>query len=121
MLVGTWNLGGLGGKGGEVCEELRRRIIDVCCLQEVIWRGMDAGDKRKESFYDELRWEWDMHSADDLAICLGDFNGYVGRHIDDFHVVYFRGIWKEECYWSIVWRRNYVCQIHGLRERKSGR
>ena len=32
--VGMWNLGSLGGKGGEGCEELRR-MIDVCCLQDV--------------------------------------------------------------------------------------
>ena len=32
--VGMWNLGSLSGKGG-VCEELRKRMIDVCCLQEV--------------------------------------------------------------------------------------
>ena len=24
-------------KGGEACEELRKRMIDVCCLQEVRW------------------------------------------------------------------------------------
>ena len=28
---------------------------------------------RKNSFYDELKCEWDMHSAD-------DFNGHVGGH-----------------------------------------
>ena len=33
------NLGSLGGKGGEVCEELRKRMIYVCCLQKVRWRG----------------------------------------------------------------------------------
>ena len=38
----------------------------------------------KAVFYDELKCEWDMHSADDLAMCLGDFNGHVGRHIDEF-------------------------------------
>ena len=27
---------------GDVCEELRKRIIDVCCLQEVKWRGQGA-------------------------------------------------------------------------------
>ena len=26
-----------------------------------------------------------MHSADDLVMCLGDFNGHVGRHIDGVH------------------------------------
>ena len=30
--VGMWNLGSLSGNGGEVCEELRKRMIDVCCL-----------------------------------------------------------------------------------------
>ena len=25
----------------------------------------------KQSFYDELKCEWDMHSADDLAKCMG--------------------------------------------------
>ena len=33
--IGMWNLGKLSGKGGEVCKEMRKRIIDVCCLQEV--------------------------------------------------------------------------------------
>ena len=36
--VGTWNVGSLSRKG-EVCEELRKRMIDVCCLQEVKSRG----------------------------------------------------------------------------------
>ena len=26
-----------------------------------------------------------MHSSDDLRMCLGDFNGHVGRHIDGLH------------------------------------
>ena len=30
--VGTWKLGSLSGKR-EVCEDLRKRMIDVCCLQ----------------------------------------------------------------------------------------
>ena len=29
-----------------------------------------------------------MHSAVDLAICLGDFNGHIGRHIDALDEVY---------------------------------
>ena len=33
--VGAWNLGSLSGRGREVCEELRNRMIDLCCLQEV--------------------------------------------------------------------------------------
>ena len=36
------NLGSLRGKGGAVCEELRNRMIDVRCLQEVRWRRHGA-------------------------------------------------------------------------------
>ena len=39
--VGTYNSGSLSGKG-EDCEELRKRMIDVCCLQEVSWGGLGA-------------------------------------------------------------------------------
>ena len=42
----------------------------------------------KQSFYDELKCELDMHSADDLAMCLGDIKGHVGRPIGGFDVVY---------------------------------
>ena len=32
---GTWNIGTLKGKSGEVCEVLHRRKVKVCCIQEV--------------------------------------------------------------------------------------
>ena len=151
--VGTYNLGSLSGavSGGVVCEELRKNMIDVCCLQEVRWRGHGARmlgmkgrcnvfwsekgvggvavmvkeelcekfvevrrvgncvmtvvvvfeedvlrlicgyapqsgrslEGKKQSFYDELKCEWNMHSAGALVICLADFNGH-SRHIDGF-------------------------------------
>ena len=36
--VGVSNIGSLSGKR-EVCGELRKWMIDLCCLQEVRWRG----------------------------------------------------------------------------------
>ena len=41
--VGTWNLDSLSGRGGEFCEELTKRMIDVCCFHEMIWGGQGAG------------------------------------------------------------------------------
>ena len=38
--------------------------------------------EEKQSFNDKVKSEWDMHYADNLAMCLDDCNGYVGRHID---------------------------------------
>ena len=30
--VGTWNVGSLSGNGGEVCEKLKKRMIDVSLM-----------------------------------------------------------------------------------------
>ena len=43
---------------------------------------------RKKSFHDEQKCEWDMHSANDSAMCYDDFNGNVDRHIDGFDGVH---------------------------------
>ena len=40
--------------------------------------------EENQSFHDELKGEWDMHSADDLVMCVGDFSRHVGRYIDGF-------------------------------------
>ena len=40
--VGTWIIGSMSGRGTEVCEELRKRRLDLCCLQEIRWRGQGA-------------------------------------------------------------------------------
>ena len=47
--------------------------------------------EEKQSFYDELKCEWDMHSAGDSVMCLRDFGGYVGLHIVGVHRGYFVG------------------------------
>lgn len=156
--VGSWNVGSLRGKGVEICEELRKRRVDVCCVQEVRWRGEGArmmgveGRKyklwwkgnndgvggvgvlvkeelcekvvevrrrndrvmtivmvfeeevvrlicgyapqsgrtreEKECFYDELAGELDVHSEGELVLCVGDFNGHVGKRFDGFEGVH---------------------------------
>ena len=41
-----------------------------------------------KSFYDYMKCVRDIHSADDLVMCLGKYNGHVGRHIDEFDGVH---------------------------------
>ena len=79
----------------EPCEKLaeERRVSDrvmthVVVIEEDVLRltcgyALQSGGslEEKQSFY-ELKCVLDMHTADDLVICLGDFNGHVGRHID---------------------------------------
>ena len=50
-----------------VFEEDVLRLICVHAPQS--GRSLDE----KQSFYDKLKCDWDMHSADDLVMCLGDF------------------------------------------------
>ena len=79
----------------ELCEkvvDVRRvsdRVMTFVVFEEDVLR-MTCGHapqsgrclEEKQCSYDELKCEWDMHFADDLAMCLGDINGNVGRHID---------------------------------------
>ena len=40
--LSSWNVGTMRGRSGEIVETLARRKIDVCCVQEVRWRGASA-------------------------------------------------------------------------------
>ena len=42
LRFGTLNVGSLSGRKTEVCEELRKRRVDVCCVHEVRWKGQGA-------------------------------------------------------------------------------
>ena len=86
----------------ELCEQVVevRRVSDrvmtlVIAFEEDVLRlicgyapqsGRSLEDK--QSLYDELKCDLYVHSSDDLVMCLGDFNGHVGRYIDDIDVVH---------------------------------
>ena len=38
----TWNVGSISGKWGEISETLKRCCVDICCVQEVRWKGQGA-------------------------------------------------------------------------------
>ena len=40
--LGSWNVGSMHRRSGEVVEVLERRKVDVCCVQEVRWSGESA-------------------------------------------------------------------------------
>ena len=56
MRLGMWNFGSLSGKRGYVCDELRKRMINVCCLQEVRWRGQGTRMLVMNGWRYKLRW-----------------------------------------------------------------
>jgi exonuclease III len=36
--IASWNVGSLSKKSGEVVEVLKKRRVDVCCIQEARWK-----------------------------------------------------------------------------------
>ena len=50
---GTWNIGTLKGRSGEVCEVLCRRKVKDCCIQEVRWK--DEGSRALQGY--KLIWK----------------------------------------------------------------
>ena len=50
---GTWNIGTLKGKSGDVCEVLHRWKVKVCCIQEARWK--DEGSRALQGY--KLIWK----------------------------------------------------------------
>ena len=42
LKVASWNIGTMRGRSSEIVETITRRNIDLCCVQEVRWRGASA-------------------------------------------------------------------------------
>ena len=67
-----------------------------------------------------------MHSADDLVMCLGDFNGHVGRNIDGFYGVHGGyGVGQRNFEGRMLLQfcleKEFLCQMYGFRNRKRGK
>ena len=63
--VGSWNVGTMKGRSGEVVETLQRREVDLCCVQEVRFAGKGARMiEGKEGFY-KLIWNNRSKKNDD--------------------------------------------------------
>ena len=44
------------GKGTKVCEQLRKKELDMCCLQEVRWRGQGTRFVGTRNWTYKLQW-----------------------------------------------------------------
>lgn len=72
LRVATANVGTLRGRAGEVVETISRRNIDICCLQEVRWRG--AGTRLitgKDSQY-KLFWVGNKEGNNGVGVLLAE-------------------------------------------------
>ena len=66
--VGTWNVESMSGRGTEVCEELRKRRMDVYCLQEVRWRGQGGRFMGVKAKRYKLWWSGNSDGTGDVGV-----------------------------------------------------
>ena len=67
------------------------------------------GLEEKQTFCEELKGVWYMHSADTLVVCLGYFSRHVHRHIDGVHEGYGVGLGNLEGRMLLEFCLRFVC------------
>jgi len=67
--IATWNVGTMTGKSMEVAEALKRRKVDVACIQEVKWKGKKA---REIGMGYKLFYSGESRSRNGVGIILKD-------------------------------------------------
>ena len=68
-----------------MCLIFREEMIQVMCVYAP---QSEKPDIQKDKFYDELIYEWDMKGTKKLTLGIGDFNGHVGKKVDEFESVH---------------------------------
>jgi exonuclease III len=66
--VATWNVGSMSGRSGELVEVLARRKVDVCCIQETIWKG--EGTKVRSNEGQRFKFFWQGHTESNAGISV---------------------------------------------------
>ena len=70
--IATWNVGTMRGRSGEVVETIARKNIDLCCVQEVRWRGASTRFiKGKDSRY-KFFWIGNAKGTGGVGILLAE-------------------------------------------------
>ena len=74
-------------------------VLEENVLRFICWYApqSESSSEDKQSLCDELKCEWDMFSAGDLVMCLGNINRYVGGNSHGFDGVHG---------WYVVGQRN---------------
>ena len=68
--MGTWNAGSMSGRGTVVCDGLRNRRMNVCCLQEVRWRGQGAPFMGVKDRRYKLQWSRNSDSTGGVGVLV---------------------------------------------------
>ena len=72
LRIASWNVGTLKGRSNEIVETISRRKIDICCVQEVRWRGASTRlITGKDSVY-KLYWVGNKEGTNGVGVFLAE-------------------------------------------------
>ena len=74
ILFSTWNVGSMSRKWGERSEIFKRRCVDICCLQEVRWKGQGA-NMTENGF--KFLWSGGCKAENDVGVIVA--NWLIGK------------------------------------------
>ena len=71
----TWNVGSMSEKWWEISETLKRRCVDICCVQEVRWKGQGA---RMIGNGFKFLWSWSSKAVNGVGVIVANWlNGKI--------------------------------------------
>ncbi|KAF3622750.1 putative general transcription factor 3C polypeptide 5-like isoform X1 [Capsicum annuum] len=76
LRVGSWNIGTLQGKSVKLVKILKKRRINIACVQETKWVGLE--EEVKASFWEALDEVVRSVPSSEKIVIAGDFNGHFG-------------------------------------------
>ena len=72
LRIGSWNVGTLKGRSNEIVEVISRRNIDICCIQEVRWRGASTKLIQGKNTIQKLFWIGNDQGTNGFGIFLAE-------------------------------------------------
>ena len=73
----TWNVGSMPGKWREMSETLKRLCVDICCVQEVRWKGQGA---RMIGNNFKFLWSGSSKAVNGVGVIVG--NWLIGKIVE---------------------------------------
>ena len=89
---------------------LEEEVITVICAYAP---QVGRLERKKNQFHDDMASEWDLKNPGKVFLSMGDFNGHVGRRINNFegadggYEISKKNV-EEEDYLSFVMKRSHV-------------
>ena len=70
--IASWNIGSMRGRSSEIVETITRRNVDLCCVQEVRWRGASARHITGKDYRYKFFWVGNNQGTSGIGVLLAE-------------------------------------------------